>query len=285
MNEQKSTEKNSTVDEEVRRIRTYGDDMAESIQKGGVSATHIVAAEQDRSSRRLQFEFEEKIPFWKKRSVVISFTGIILIVLVVTSFYLLKPSATPTPPPNTLAHIFTPDYQKEIVVAGFDASKLKNTLAEERKSASIPVSSILSLDLLEKSGVDKKAITTEYFLKTLSTNIPSSLTRALDETFMAGLYAYNGNQPFLVFKVNSYANAFAGMLKWEQYLTNDLGVIFLERNTLAVFGDTIIENGDARVIKNENSKIILLYSFPDPQHLVITSNEKTLIEIKKRLGK
>jgi hypothetical protein len=49
------------------------------------------------------------------------------------------------------------------------------------------------------------------------------------------------------------------------------------------FSDTILHNKDARVVKDENGKIIFLYSFINSETIVITTNETTLREITTRL--
>lgn len=50
----------------------------------------------------------------------------------------------------------------------------------------------------------------------------------------------------------------------------------------ARFEDAVIRNKEVRVLKNDEGKIVLLYSFIDPSTIVITTNEYTFIEILTR---
>ena len=43
---------------------------------------------------------------------------------------------------------------------------------------------------------------------------------------MIGVYSWNGNQPFIILKTDSYENAFAGMLSWEKNIAGDLSALF-----------------------------------------------------------
>ena len=52
--------------------------------------------------------------------------------------------------------------------------------------------------------------------------------------------------------------------------------------TSGSFQDVVIRNKEARVLKNSDGLIILLYAFLDPNTIVITTNEYTFIEVLTR---
>ena len=58
----------------------------------------------------------------------------------------------------------------------------------------------------------------DQFLNKINANPPGSLIRALDPIFMLGTL---GQSPFIILRVSSYENAFAGMLAWEKNFLED----------------------------------------------------------------
>ena len=67
------------------------------------------------------------------------------------------------------------------------------------------------------------------------------------------------------------------MLKWEKDMVSDVGKLFgisvNASSTPQTFVDQERRNKDLRVLKDENGKVILLYSFIDNNTLLITKNE------------
>ncbi len=50
------------------------------------------------------------------------------------------------------------------------------------------------------------------------------------------------------------------------------------------FEDVVTDNVPARVLRNKNGDVTLLWSIPDGTHIIITTNEHTLREVRKRLS-
>src|SRR3989344_5577528 len=99
--------------------------------------------------------------------------------------------------------------------------------------------------------------------------------------------------PVLIIPVTSYERAFAGMLAWEPSMSGDLSPIFsftppriVDENGLFVdrkFGDTLINNYDARVLKDDSGAIQLMYSFPTRTILIISESPYSFTEALSRL--
>ena len=164
-------------------------------------------------------------------------------------------------------------------------------------------------------------LTAQQVLEFLSPNVPDALARSVDPVqFLLGIHVYAENQPFLILRTDSYEQAYAAMLSWEPYMQQDLSPLFTRTPSVqlsstpadmtttivdatttsatttdesappeqtytapAVFVDQIVENQDARVIKDANGNILLLWAFIGRQTLVVTNNEVTLREIISRL--
>lgn len=150
--------------------------------------------------------------------------------------------------------------------------------------------------MTEGTAENPQQVTSNKFLEKLATRAPEELIRSIDDIFMYGIYALSSNQPFIIFKIGYYQNAFAGMLKWEKDMQEDIVSLFVKKgqmieaetteeliNATSSFADAIVKNKDARVLRNESGEIIFLYTFPDKDTLVMTTNADTLEQVTKRL--
>ncbi|MEI7719715.1 MAG: hypothetical protein WCI89_00700 [bacterium] len=167
------------------------------------------------------------------------------------------------------------------------------------------------------SSADTGAVTlmsAQQFLSRTSPTISANLLRTLGQEFLLGAHTFETRQPFLILKTDSYEQAFAGMLAWEGSMHQDLSPLFdytppphvngsgalastatsttadtgAAQNTNSSFTqngfvDAIVENHDARVLKNPAGDIYFLWTFLDRTTIVITTQEYTLREVISRL--
>ncbi len=131
---------------------------------------------------------------------------------------------------------------------------------------------------------------TESFLALIRSHAPASLIRAFDPLFMLGTIGTAPKSSFMLIKLDSFENAYAGMLKWEPSLADDLLPLVASQTVVQTvpsnsqFSDITIQNKDARILKDPSGNTVLLYSFYDNQILVITDNEETLRTLITRLN-
>ena len=190
------------------------------------------------------------------------------------------------------------DYQKELFLNNLNKKSIIEDIIAEIDLTSIPLGQIIQLFLtiedstgqfvVEKADGSKLLLTTEVFLNLLETKSLSPLKRSLRPDFVFGLHSALGNNPFLIFKVKSYENAFAGMLTWEKTMFDELSFLFQRRDSKIDrykndFQDLIISNKDVRVLLNNEGKIEFVYAFINRETLVVANNETTLKELFKRL--
>ncbi|MEK7208235.1 MAG: hypothetical protein AAB699_01645 [Patescibacteria group bacterium] len=181
----------------------------------------------------------------------------------------------------------------------------------------VPLNETRALALLREG----EPLKTSELFGLLETKAPPALVRALGAHPTLGVHGIRGNQLFLLFGVVSFDHAFEGMLQFEETLLDELGPLFgvfarsparissairsgeparisseirsSKRGASAFttttelilsalrFKDVIIKNKDARAVFRDG-KIIFLYSFPDKETLIMTTNEETF---KTLLGK
>lgn len=142
------------------------------------------------------------------------------------------------------------------------------------------------------TGTTHQATASEFFTA-IDAQLPTELASAVGSDIFVGVHMIEGNQSLIILPVISYEHAFAGMLAWEGNMNDNLSPFFestpasitandgsVVRNT---FKDIVIKNYDVRMLSDAAGNPKLLYSFPNRDLLIITSNPYTLIEALARL--
>jgi hypothetical protein len=166
---------------------------------------------------------------------------------------------------------------------------LKETIAQARTQSNAPLGSITRI--IPTIGGAPATLT--QFFNALGVQAPNGLLRGLGNTFFFGIHTVDINAPVFVIPVTSYDLAFAGMLAWEPTMNQDLAPAFdavpalvTDANGLPqkrTFTDAVMLNYDIRELKDDSGNIVLYYSFPTPNILVIAESPNTFTEILSRL--
>ncbi len=320
-----TTEKNTIIndlhkkDQTISSIRTFESDAVEATRQKNISAVSLAAQQIQKKDNAHTTPHPSKTLFHKdglKKIVLI--VGIL--VLIVASigivgyaiFSLIKQTPLPqqATPPKTL---ITADDTK-IVSVSPNQNTLNAWLDAKHTLANDPAT-IVAIDLIN-SGTTTP-VNAQMFLTNLgASHMPSWFIRAIGQSYMTGFY-HDGSSwnPFLIVQVDSYTNAFAGMLQWEPAMATDLAPLYASSQihtnvasttiatttafasytasstssttvTLATppsFSDTFIDNKNVRVLGIPGQKPLLLYSFPEQNVLVITTSTAAMKEIFNRL--
>ena len=287
----------------LKQIRTYQGDIADALRDQKESVFSIRRAELKKQGDGNEFA-SRKTPEQeqeRKSRVKLWFLLIGILVLLVVgglgvwysyTSYKTK-SALPTPIiiPNRFIAVET---SVDMNVAGLDRDTFIPAFSLE-KSASIKHNAVEQIQLKQGTSTDARIITTEEFLNILNTKAPGALVRAFDPLFMIGLIgdtteASSTPHTFVLIKLDSYDNAFAGMLSWETDMQNDLLPLFTNSETISslsattTFQDITTQNKNARAVKDANGKTIFLYSFLGNNTLILTDNETDLNALVARLN-
>ncbi len=194
--------------------------------------------------------------------------------------------------------IVMPDVQKIISIDGLLEEKLIKGLANTWKSENVDLGKIHEFILTEASGENTVRVTGSNFINKLGLNMPDTLKRSLTDRWMMGVYVTDESRdPFIILTTDFFQNTYAGMLKWEAVMPDELAVVFdyKERAELAngtssissffnikgKFEDRVILNRDVREFRDEAGNLFLLYSFLNKDTLVISTSEaiiRTLID-------
>lgn len=278
-------------------IRTYQSDVEEMLKNGQGSLATIAIAENDKRIRAGLSAEEPEKPLHTKLIVGISLGLIILGVGTLAFLYLwINTEEPPVPQVEEVPAIIVTDLEKTYDIQTMGRERLLETLIKEKKEGEYTLSSVVGFRLTDGKGEDAQTVTASDFLKKLQAQVPNSLVRSFNDNFLFGLHILNVNQPFLIFKVGYYQNAYAGMLFWENTLMEDFGTLFIEPEQIIeaetsdqilgrgrVFEDIVVKNRDTRALRDQSGKIIFLYSFPDKNTLILTTNADTLEKVSTRL--
>jgi site-specific DNA-adenine methylase len=280
----------------LKNLRTYQTDMADSVRTNEISVIKVALAEQNKHEREDLYRKIEGTPT-KKIFWVIG--GLIIIGgALYGSYYFMNKKVENNIPIQTVKEesIISYDETVEIILNPSDdlINKIHMTFQSGKDGA------ITYLPIRENiNGLNEKINVAEIFTK-LKFTAPSSLVRSLSDSYMAGILTKNiSNNPdhienkpnlFFIFQSTDYEYTYAGMLDWEKTLASDAYELFnlvTTENKLKLserlWRDIVINNKDARVLYNEDNKPILYYIFIDKKNLVLTDNYETIKEIISRL--
>jgi len=282
-------------------IRTYKSDVEETIQTNHISSVSIAMAENKKMLGQAQNTgVESKKSLINKRIIIISS---ILVLAGVLTFLIPKlliqmQYGEKTEPIETVSSqpLMTVDLEEKMNIKDINLDRVSTTLKERVDQSSTQLGQIKNFYLTEGDGTAEKLITASHFLSLINATLPSEVQRTLKDSYMFGLYNYNGNQRFLVLKVGAYDTTFSGMLKWETNLWQDFKELFdLKTNDatssdsfaieIKKFQDATFNNKDCRVVKDDSGNIVFLYSIIDENTVVITTSTDTLKEIINRISK
>ncbi len=290
----------------LKTLRTYERDMAEAIRSKGESVTSINLAKQKKQQENVEIETKEATATVSEKTEKVARGGLTILVSLiliiagtgVISLIYYFVTNRPAPVVPATASIISTDEKQTL-----DISALESAIIQERilaitnsYSGSSRLIRIELVESLDDVGENKLAISAERFFELVAVSAPATLGRALGGEWVFGFYkntnnassADSANTPFIFSSVDSFDNAFDGMLRWENKMIEDLSPLFVSseiKNSTALgktFEDKIIRNKDTRILKDNSGNIILLYSFVDQKNLVVTTNEQAFQEILNR---
>ncbi len=293
-------------DDSVRPIRTFRDDIARVLQKKKTTLVDAVVAEENRANRTKEVEAPKEAP----RSIV-SYIVVFLSGLLITGglsayaiYYFFGPTDITRIDVAEVPSIIFVEEQKEFEFFDDESKRdIFRRIGVEKDSALLRLGNIEQLyftrSIYDESiaSTKKMLVSSAEFIARSEFRIDSSFARNLLPEMTFGYHSFDGTQPFIVFKTEFYEDAFAAMLDWEPRMNEDLSPLFGDivmetylvgsstrtRPANLTFEDVLVKNKEVRVLHDANGKELLLYGFPNPETLIITTNQYTFTEIVTRL--
>jgi hypothetical protein len=275
----------------LKQIRTFQGDIAEALKHESQSVVSIVEREHakreeaGKDSAYTDNPSPDHSHLWRTALLILG-TVILLGIGGYGGWYAYTEYQTKTALPTVYVpanQLLTPTTSFDLNVTSLDRAGLLSAIltSAEKNLAS---GGIEAVEVREGDGQSATLTTTEhFFVRYLETQAPASLIRAFDPLFYLGFLGPNSgestNHPFILVKLDSFENAFPGMLLWESTMGKDLLPLIsptADPSNPNKFQDITIQNKDARILKDSSGSTVLLYSFYDNNFLIITDNETSL---------
>lgn len=281
----------------IKPLRTFQGDVAEAIERQKTSLIKIKMAEEKRRESEERASPHISGTRYGIKAIILVLSIIFILVggtiFAITKYFAGTPDDAPVAVYDTLIPYGT---SEKINVSRTTRNDLIGAFASLRKEHITP----LSIKYLKLSGGPdgSTAIPTSKLFSILSTSAPQELIRSFDDTFMAGGYGAQTTEPFLLIRIDSFDNAYSGMLSWEDTMMDDIGPLFtpehvaftasqtqvslpdassstsVTKGRQSIFQDLVIGNRDTRAVRDDHGAIVLVYSFIDHNILLVTTNEE-----------
>ena len=274
-----------------RIVETYAEDMAQVIEDDKSGLVKKIIHEEE------EHEIEKKnISPESKKNKIFMFVGLLFIIFgFFTLFYFIFVKTDPTVPiEKQLVPIIFNDKNVLLEVHGLKKDEIVQTVLKE-----------INGTLVKNGGVEGIYLTLNdnplgfrKFIEIINGDLILNDSNFVDDNFLMGvvnteapLVSSTGKDFFILLKVRSMVDVFDIMRAWENKMFSDLYGFFglnitSETKYLLTtnFKDGIIENKNARILYDNDNKIVMMYIFADDNSIVITNTESAGEEIMLRLA-
>ena len=285
----------------VSSLHTLKDDMVRAVRVEKMSLVRAASLEQDRAARKEKEEETPGVKQRRRRTFGVVFASSLFVFLGIAAIggvlFIASQHAPQRVPPPASSLIFA-EQSIPFPIDGSSPGRLKQQIAEMLAISGGSLGSVarVAATISASSTEDAQATrpaTAQEILTAIGAQPPDELLRALDEDFFFGIHTVDKNAPAFIFLVLSYEHAFAGMLAWEKTINAYLAPVFplvsayvKDKDGIPherLFSDAVMRNYDARVLRDDAGEIVLYYSFPAPNLLIIAQSPYSFAEVLTRL--
>jgi hypothetical protein len=292
-------------------FHSYSTDFSDRIDTQHASQFSVLAAEDANAW---------KAPATKKKlNLLPIIAGVVLVAAggggVFAAYHFLS-QAAPIATAPSVPSLIVPD--EKVVLTGSGSTLLK-ALANQA-GQSLPSDEVLLTYTTQatttKQGVIETPESGGALITALNLPAPDILIRNIDPSSMVGVVnAGTQTRAFFILRVLSYERTFAGMLAWEPTIGRDLVLLYpsypapppvqviqpVVATTTATttpvvvapvqtlpqlppqFVDEVVDNHNARALKDSEGRTIIIYGYADPQTLIIARDEAAFTLLIGRL--
>lgn len=278
-----------TEQNELHSVHTFKDDLTRVAREQKISVIKAVSLEEEKRHQEKPRDFDRAV---QKKPVVPIVLGVVVLasVAIIAAFWFSSLSSSTATTTQEFHSLLFAEQNTSFPLNQESGLDLKRSLATLR-TKNLPLGSITKLTPMILGEAPRLATTAEFFTS-LQTRAPDSFVRALGNDFFLGIHSVDTNAPVLVLSVQSYENAFAGMLAWESSVNEDLGPFFTTAPLFTsgngtparrAYTDEVIQNYDIRALKNDSGIIVFYYVFPSRNILILAESPYSFTEIITRL--
>jgi len=275
-----------------KKIQTYAEDVAKAIESGqGGVIKELIRTQEEQEAQKENLSPESKK---NKLFMFISVIFVFLSCIVLVVYFLFKEQiSTVSVKPQFTPIIFT-DQNVFLEIGGLTKDKIAQTILNEVNNTKVKIGGVEGIYLTE----NKNIVLFRKFVSFTKGSISLDKITFLDDNFLLGVFnndkkldSLSDKNLFILLKMRSIADIFDGIHLWENKMFNDLHGFFgveINNDTSYLltkdFEDGIVENKNARILKDKDGKVVFMYVFIDETSLIITNTSATTHEIILRLA-
>jgi hypothetical protein len=265
-------------------IETYAYDLAKVVVGNENGLVKMIIDEEEKQKE----EKEKKSPERQKNQLFL-YAGIFLIVasfIAVSLVFFFRQKIFQVEVPLQYVPIIFTDKTEFKEIAGLKKEEIIQTVLNEVNTAEFKDGGIEGVFLT----ADKKVVGLRAFLTLIEANLNQTKLEFVSDGFLIGAVNKESKIPFILIKTRYIADIFDAMRAWENKMFLDLhkfSGIDINKETKYLlesnFEDGIIQNKNARILKDKDGKIVMIYVFADENSVIITNSELAVKEIMLRL--
>jgi len=276
-------------------VETYAEDMARVIENDRSGMIKKIIHEEE------QHEIVKKnLSPQSKRNRLFMVVGFLMIIVAfVTLYYLFFIKEIPTVP---IEEQFTPlifnDKSSFIEIKDLKKDGIAQIVSNAVNATEVKMGGVEGFYLT----YNKKPVGLRQFLSLIQSSFdPGQNTVFVHDNFLLGVVnsdtkpaspdASQGGDFFILIKVRSIEDIFQSLRSWENKMFLDLHGFFgidISSTTKDLltkdFEDTIVQNKNARVLKDADGKTIMMYVLADDNSVIIANTENAVREVMRRLA-
>jgi hypothetical protein len=267
-------------------MRTFEGDIAERVRQKDTSVASIALAEQQRKETGVKIKKQQK-----KQSTVSGILALVLLVSGIILFFVAlsarqQGSVIVQFSPSSNSIIFSND-QIPFDASGLSRSRFISSMLN--LYGTVSREGVTNLVPFTISGQNASRLTAFDFANLLSRNLPENFRQVFTDEFMHGVFVQNSQQyVFTIFRISDISFARTLMREWEDFLLEDMQNVYnigpISDSLLysKSFESEIILNKESRILKDDNQRTVIVYTFLDNATIVITTNRDALREVHNR---
>ncbi|NCS99621.1 hypothetical protein GW765_01420 [Candidatus Parcubacteria bacterium] len=166
---------------------------------------------------------------------------------------------------------------------------LVSKISSKVSSGGSDIGEVTNLYFTKNIGDNKvQTLSSKEFLGAIQSSIPGAMINSLGKDFMLGVYSGDTVKPFLILEA-PIRNTSSQMKIWESTLLQDMSrILDIEVMDTDLYikpwQDVQIQNKNTRVLLDNESNLVLSYTYISDDLLVITTSQIAIQEILQRLA-
>jgi hypothetical protein len=264
-------------------VETYAGDMAKVLEDDKAGLIKKIIHEQEESEEARK----NYSPDSRRNKIYMFLSFFFIIFALVTLFVILtKGDLNTTQVETTFTPLIFSDKSTSVEVAGLGKDEIGNEIRSALNNSTVKQGGVEGIYLTEQGSI----LGLRKFISALNLSFAPGGENLVHENFLLGIVNNNKKDFFVLIKVRELADIFPSLRAWEGNMFSQVHQLFgvkvdeTNRELLTKpFEDGVVENKNARVLRDSEGNIVLMYVFIDNNSVVISDSNLATREVMLRL--